>query len=346
MSSYPRGKEPTCPTCQTNTMRDRYSKQCRACYRTPGWFLKKAEPVGLSDDEPPTNSYFDDEWDRFNRWLGRTRTITPGPPKHEKPGRSIVHFSDLHIPFLNQSALLAAIEANRDADVCVIGGDALNAGAASRFIESEIVHPKDEFAKLTVILQTVAETFPEVRVNIGNHPDRIRKYFGTRIAPYMMFLVRTNPLEYVAEGLKREQGVSNITVAKPIIDGLDNSNFVTLVGDCAFTHAEAHSKISTRPAENVARWLRRWERHLPNRPRVVVQEHNHRGGKFYDDELGALLIQAPCLSQNVSYQATSDIKYGPNQLGWVRIEQDADGHCLINRCNYFLLDEHGRERVA
>jgi hypothetical protein len=157
--------------------------------------------------------------------------------------------------------------------------------------------------------------------------------------------VQTNPIQFVVDGLAREHGVRNIHVAKPMIDDLSSSNWGTLIGDCAFTHGETHGKISTRPAENVGRWFRRWERHLPVALRVVVQEHNHRGAMYYDEELGMYLIQAPCLSQNVAYQVGADIKYGPNQIGYTRIVQE-DGCTLINESRFYLLDEEGQERVA
>jgi hypothetical protein len=153
-----------------------------------------------------------------------------------------------------------------------------------------------------------------------------------------------DPIHFIVEGLRRE-GVHNIHVAKPMVDGLETSNWGLMIGDCAFTHGETHGKLSTKPAENVARWMRRWERLLPQRPRVIVQEHNHRGGMYYDEELQALLIQAPCLSQNVEYQVTADLKYSPNQTGYTRIVQE-DGCTLVNESRFYLLEDDGQQRVA
>lgn len=296
-------------------------------------------------DGPIHSTLFDQRWETFTKWIGRS---APSRPPKRLPGQSrkvILHTGDWHIPYMQEEAFHATLEANDDADICVVGGDALNCSAFSRFIESELVHPRDEFAKLTLALQAVAERYPDVRVNIGNHPDRIRKYLAKRLDPWALFLCQVNPIQFVVEGLRKEHGIDNIKVAQPVIPDLDSSNWLTLIGDCAFTHAETHGKLHLRPAENTARWLRKWDRHLPVRPRVVVQEHNHRAGLFYDDELQALLIQAPCLSRNVAYQTAGDLKYSPNQHGFVRIVQ-VDGVTQINESRFYLLDETGEARAA
>jgi hypothetical protein len=295
-------------------------------------------------EEPPPSTVFDDRWDTFTRWIGRTRSIKQ--PKPTKGTRRIIdHYTDLHIPHMNEVAFYTALAKNAGGHHAVLGGDSLNAGAVSRFIESEIVHPRDEFAQLTLALQALAQQYEVVDVNMGNHVDRFRKYFQNRLPPYVMFLCQVNPIQFVVDGLRMEHGIQNIRVAKPVIDGLESSNWMTLVGDCAFTHGESHSKIHMRPVENVAKWMRRWQRHLPLVPRVVVQEHNHRGGMAYDEEAAALLIQAPCFSRNVAYQSGPDLKYGPNQTGYTRIVQD-DGCTLVNESRFYLLEDNGEARVA
>lgn len=339
---------------QLNVSDKTLAHQVNEAKRKLGLVVEKPEPVYApvpddpsepEPDGPSHSTLFDERWETFTRWIGKSE---PGVPcariaNHER--RVIFQTGDWHEPFIVESAFQAAVDANRDADICMVGGDALNACAFSRFIETAHVRPQDEFERLTRRLQALAQMFPEVRVNIGNHPERIKKYFGKRIDPWAMFLVQINPIEFIVDGL-RSEGVTNIYAATPVIDDLDTSNWLTLIGDCAFTHGETHGKLSTRPAENVAKWLRRWERKLPMRPRVIVQEHNHRGAMVYDEELQALLIQAPCLSQDVSYQTGADLKYGPNQHGWVRIVQDSDGRTIINESRYYLVDESGAERVA
>jgi hypothetical protein len=294
---------------------------------------------------PPDSTLFDDRWETFTRWIGRTRRMSKAPGRTAAARVTIDHYADLHIPHMNEAAFYTALAMNRGGNRAVIGGDSLNAGAVSRFIESEIVHPRDEFAQLTLVLQAVAEQYEQVDVNIGNHVDRFRKYFTARLPPYVMFLCQVNPIQFVVDGLRREHGIENIRVARPVIDGLESSNWMTAIGDCVFAHGESHSKIHMRPVENVAKWLRRWRRHLPMEPRVVINEHNHRGGMVYDEEAGALLIQAPCFSHNVTYQAGPDLKYGPNQVGYVRVVQE-HGRTLVNETRFYLLDEDGKERVA
>ncbi len=322
--------------------------------RTKGWAQSQGlligsvqhKPVEMVSDGPEFNSLFDQRWDTFTKWIGRSKP-SRRPDKHRKHNgrRVILHTGDWHIPHMNEAAFQATLDANADADVCVVGGDSLNCSAFSRFIESGHINPRDEFAQLMLALQAVAERYPEVYVNVGNHPDRLRKYFGKRLDSWAMFLVQTNPIQFVVEGLRREHGIDHIQVAKPAIRDHENSNWLTLVGDCAFTHAETHGKLHLRPAENTARWLRKWDRHLAIRPRVVVQEHNHRAGMSYDDELQCLLIQAPCLSMEVPYQTTGDLRYAPNQRGYVRVVQ-VDGVTQINESRFYLLDDSGASRAA
>jgi hypothetical protein len=322
--------------------------------RTKGWALSQNLPIGspqhqvveVSPDGPEPSSLFDQRWETFTKWIGRSKpSARPKKAIKHNGRRVILHTGDWHIPYMHQQAFLATLEANGDADVCVVGGDSLNCSAFSRFIEAGHVNPRDEFAQLTLALQAVAERYPEVYVNVGNHPDRLRKYFGKRLDSWAMFLVQTNPIQFIVDGLRREHGVEHIQVAKPAIRDHENSNWLTLIGDCAFTHAETHGKLHLRPAENTARWLRKWDRHLSVRPRVVVQEHNHRAGMSYDDELQCLLIQAPCLSEDVAYQTGGDLKYSPNQRGYVRVVQ-VDGVTQINESRFYLLDDSGASRAA
>jgi hypothetical protein len=48
LSVYPRGKEPKCPECQIEPLRDRNSLRCLKCSRRPGWHLPAPEPVAPS----------------------------------------------------------------------------------------------------------------------------------------------------------------------------------------------------------------------------------------------------------------------------------------------------------
>lgn len=336
--TIPLHKRPPCPVCGTpNALTAHDAKSCRACWKAR--IRREPVPTPVPEDGPPLSTLFDERWETFTKWIGRSRPSKSGPPKVAGLPREITaHSGDWHIPHMNWDAFGAWVDANRDANRAVVGGDGINAGAASRFIETDFVTPRDEFQQLTQALQICAETWPEVYVNIGNHVDRFRKYFGARLPPYMMFLVQTNPIQFVIEGLRREHGVNNLHLAKPMIDGLESSNFGTFIGDCAFVHGEAHSKIKMRPAESVARWMRRWEQHLPCRPRVIVQEHNHvGGGPNWDAELQAWLIQAPCLSQNVNYQTDARLSYGPNQWGWTRIVQE-HGKTLMNESRWHLYE--------
>lgn len=61
MGCYPRGKEPTCPVCNREIIRNRYAEKCKRCATTPGWHQPRpdvpvapriivSERTPLSDD--------------------------------------------------------------------------------------------------------------------------------------------------------------------------------------------------------------------------------------------------------------------------------------------------------
>jgi hypothetical protein len=55
LSSYPKGKGPTCPECGLMEIRDRNSERCGACARRPGWHVPRADvkPVAAPVIERP-----------------------------------------------------------------------------------------------------------------------------------------------------------------------------------------------------------------------------------------------------------------------------------------------------
>lgn len=336
--SIAKHKRRDCPKCgKPNALTTHDATQCAECYHGRRVAVPSIETP--ENDGPPFSQLFDDRWAVFQQWIGRTKASTRGPSKAVGlPRRVITHSTDWHIPHMNWDAFYAWVEATKDADICVVGGDTLNAGAVSRFVEGAFTTPQEEFAQLTQALQICAETWPEVHVNLGNHPERFRKFFGARLPPYVMFLVQCNPIQFVIEGLRREHGVNNLHLAKPLVLDLEASSFGTPIGDCVFTHGETHSKVKMRPAENVARWMRRWDRFLPVRPRVIVQEHNHHGGgPSFDQETGCWLFQAPCFSHNVNYQVDARMCYGPNMAGWTRIVQENE-QTVINESRFYVFD--------
>jgi hypothetical protein len=318
------------------------SKRCLQCYRkalrTRTQVAEAASPFTLGDGPPPS-TLFDDRWRTFNNWIGRSQKSTPGRKAKRGKERIIFHSTDWHVPFLNEQAFKWALERNTDADTCVIGGDFFNGGAASRFVETEFIQPREEFEQATRLFQMCAQRFEEVYVNLGNHGDRYRRYFGSRVPPYMMFLINHDPIAFIAEGLRKEHGIENIHISKPVLQDLEESRWMTMIGDCAFAHGETSSKVKMRPAEQVARWTRRWTDKLDVVPRVIVQEHNHYGGMTYDHECRAHLIQAPCLSGDHNYQAKADVRGSPNTLGYVRIVQDENGVTDINQSRYYTYED-------
>jgi hypothetical protein len=281
---------------------------------------------------------FDDYWNRFNDYIGRHQSLSSRATMAPGSVERIAHLTDLHVPHLDETAFARVLAETAGFDTAVLGGDFWNAGAASRFLEVPELrsrresHPRVELLKATAILSAVASHYPRVKVNRGNHVDRVRKYFAKQVPPELHFLIMTDPLSFIVDGLQREQGTSNIELARPVVDDLPTSDWLTIVGDCAFTHAESSSSVKMRPAENTAKFLNRWRHRLPT-IRVVCQEHNHKGGKVPDSDLGMLLVQTPALSIDQPYQFAPDIRSTPNQIGYTRVVQ-VDGVTDWNRTDF------------
>lgn len=337
MSCYPKGKEPLCPVCRTRPLRERSASRCQECARGARMWATTPAPApepAKALPEPSAPGSFDAHWETFNYFIGRTPK--PLPPPAMDPGRTheIIHLADLHVPFHRHDLLREIVAETRGAGTCVVGGDFFNAGAFSRFLPhpGEIpVSPSDELAQARAVLQYLAQSYGRVVLRLGNHPDRIRKYFSARIPQEMMFLVMTDVLSFIARDLP------NVEVAKPLLAHLDTSHWITMIGDCAFTHAETHGKSHLKPAQSTYDWLRRWTGHLPAVPKVICQEHNHRGAMAPSDDGQALLIQTPCLSRDVPYQFDAALKYGPNVTGYTRIVQDERGVTDWNLSRYYTV---------
>lgn len=339
MSCYAPGAERECPVCHQKRIRERGSKVCAECAKTAyrrrldsstGSWSVPEEPIVAAP--PPLT--FDQKYAAFNAWIGRTDISVP-PPAFDDRMHDIIHLSDCHVPYCDLDSLRGIVAETRGAGTCVVGGDFFNAGAFSRFVDADKISPREELTEAQVVLQFLAENYGKVIIRRGNHPDRIRKYFAQRVPPEMMFLVTTDVLPMLAAGL------SNVEVAQPVRAGAPNSDWITVVGDCAFTHGETHSVIEGRPAVNVDKWMRMWEDHLPRGIKVLCQEHNHAALKMPSRDGKRLLIMTPALSQNVDYQFDASLKWKPNHIGYTRIVQNERGETDWNLSGYYLWRPNG-----
>jgi hypothetical protein len=343
VSCYKTGSERQCPICQEKRIRERSSKVCQSCFRSIHSHGRETANVHdpIAEVVPATPPVaFDEKYEAFNAWIGRTDRCVE-PPAFEGEEHTIVHLADCHVPFCNLDALRSIVSATRGAGTCVVGGDFFNAAAFSRFVstDNDFVGAKDELTQAQTVLQYISENYTRVILRRGNHPDRIKKYFGARVPPELMFLVTTDILPLLAAGLP------NVEIAAPLLPQFGNSHWITMVGDCAFTHAETHSKIPMRPVGNVEAWLTKWGAHLPRKPAVICQEHNHKAGMMVSQDGQTLLIHTPALSMDVDYQWQASMAWTPNQTGYTRICQDENGTTDWNASG-FVLWRGGEEKEA
>jgi hypothetical protein len=344
VSCYKPGAERECPSCHEKRIRERSAKVCCACSRNRavsphGEHGQDSEhgresPAEVIPAKPPVT--WDEKYAAFNSWIGRTDCCVE-PPAFEGEEHTIIHLADCHVPYCNLDALRDIVASTRGASCCVVGGDFFDAQAFSRFVPTDATYvgAREEISQAQIVLQFLAENYPRVIVRRGNHPDRVRKYFATRIPPEMMFLVTTDLLPMIANGLP------NVEIAQPVCAGAPNSAWITMRGDCAFTHGETHSVIEGRPVTNVDKWMRMWEDHLPSDVKVICQEHNHAALKMPSRDGKRLLIMTPALSTNVNYQFDASLKWKPNHIGYTRIVQNERGETDWNLSGYYLWRPNG-----
>jgi predicted phosphodiesterase len=116
MSSYPKGKGPTCGVCKTHAIRERGASKCGRCNKEPGWHLDDA-------DHPTLPRGYESQWLQWQKYIGQAKERYCGPSKRPvNIGRQkILIASDFHAPFHHQEYVAAMFEREKDADLLIVG---------------------------------------------------------------------------------------------------------------------------------------------------------------------------------------------------------------------------------
>jgi predicted phosphodiesterase len=140
---------------------DRLRKLCsqKENYRAPG---KPGDPFGKI---PRARNPFDEKW---------------VPLQIEGPTRALV-MSDIHLPFHDRAALMAALRAGKRAKVKLIllNGDMIDCHAISKWEKDPRKRDFPGELKMTrSFLETLRAAFPKARIilKLGNHEERFESY--------------------------------------------------------------------------------------------------------------------------------------------------------------------------
>lgn len=226
-----------------------------------------------------------------------------------KPRRKILALSDLHVPFTDEAKLQKAIELNRGADICVLGGDVLDQYGCSRWRKKEDIPHEQEIDGGVRLLEYLSETFPVVLILRGNHDERPIKKIRDSIPADLLYLVDTSgPLGFIT---------------RPFSNVWYHDNWYLQIGDAIFTHAELSSAVEGKPATMTADFFihKGWMKRLGlDNIRVVVQAHTHQVSAMYREDLK--MMECGCLAKTMEYTIESSARMRPPQNGCVCVIQN------------------------
>lgn len=339
MSTFPRGKEPTCAECGINKLRDRGSERCQQCARTPGWHSHQTPNI-----IEPLNS-FDGAWAQWQKAIGMSKDRYAGPRNASINGRKkILVVPDLHAPFHEPQMFADMLEREKDADQCICIGDLSDSYALSTYTHYRRVSFSEEWASVTLCVQALSEHFPAVDVVIGNHDARLEKRLRERLSEDMVDAVK-----YLSGGIlcpitALAKRYPNVHVAHHAVSGGDSIDWFTTCGDAWLGHPEKYSRVPGAALRFVDEWLNDNEHALNlDRYRLVVLGHTHTYSQFLW-RAGTMLIECGCLCAQQGYMMKPRIGGRPQRRGYVTFEQE-NGVTDLNTVRFHCFDVE-REHVA
>lgn len=269
-------------------------------------------------------------------YIGKKKKVKQHAKKQAKKRTKILCISDFHIPFHNEKLITSIVEEHKDADSVIIPGDFLDCYSVSRFSKKKNIPLKEELTQATAVLDFLANRFSKVTIIVGNHGDRVRKYFEQRIDPSLMFLVQYDVMELISHSY------SNVHIVKDhyLFDngrGEGEIEHFTVVGkDCVVGHFEKSSVIPIRAAQNSYNWIASWGKIFGiENVRLFLQGHTHRLSKYPIGDGTTTIGETGSLCQIQDYSIEASGKYTAHLNGYWVIYQD-DGITDINNSNFIL----------
>jgi hypothetical protein len=226
---------------------------------------------------------------------------------------------------------------HKDADRLIIPGDVLDCYSVSRFSKKKHFPLKDELSIAVSVIDWLASVFPQIDMLEGNHTDRVRKYFEARVDPSLMFLVKHDLLEMIAQPYKNVRVVKDEYKFKNGNGGETISYFMRLGKDCVIGHFETSSKMPLKASVTAYEWLRSWGSYFGIADiRLFLQGHTHRLSKYPIGDGTTVIGETGCVAQIQDYAVDSGAKYSAHLNGYWVIYQK-DGVTDVNRSNFYII---------
>ena len=295
----------------------------------------------LSSDDRPKGMPYDRAWALWLDHIGASRDTYEGPAKPRKRGkrRRIVAAGDFHIPFHSRSAVAALVAKEaKHTDTLLIGGDFGDAYAASVYTKYQSVGFEAEHAEKTAVLQGLSQAFPEIIWLKGsNHSDRYEKRLRESLSRDVLSAVMEMTGGVLNPELALARRYPNIKVQCWKTPSGSEVDWLTVIGDVAFSHAERYSRVPGNALRAVEEWLDDFSGHLGlPEIRAVVQFHTHVMS-LIPWRSGMLLVEPGAMCEMQDYQLRSKISGRPQRLGYVSMELE-DGKLDVNSVRLHWLD--------
>jgi len=321
------------------TFRSRYLRALQ--WKADGGRVDVPQPI------PEPIGTYDEAWAAWRRRLGMAKDRYRGPKiKLQSSERQrVLVLPDIHAPYHHPQMLADVIEAERTADICVVMGDISDSYAISRFDKSHRAPIDEEIRQVEIILATLSERFPEVRIIRGNHDARLERQLTARLNDLEFIqaikYMTGGTLDFVQAAARRFPNVQVCGVNAA--DG-HRADWMMVLGDVVFLHAEKFSRVPISALRSIEEWLSDNERMLglPDDWRVVIQAHTHQLS-WHPWRANKLLVECGCLCQTPGYAVSARVGGRPQRRGYVTLEM-VDGKCDVSQVKTHWLD--GSERYA
>ena len=336
-NQYPKGHEPTCPTCQTNPIRTRGSQGCRQCRIDPGWHLYQSEKVPTSLREPLSS--FEEAWRQWQSAIGmaKDRYAPSTRPQNVSKKQKILVIPDLHAPFHEPEMFAAMLEAEADADHAICIGDVGDAYSLSSFVKYERMPFSEEWASVTLVMQELATRFPKVTVVIGNHDGRLEKRIRERLSEDMVDAIKYMTGGTLCPLTALAKRYPNVEIARHQIPGGHAVDWCASVGDAWLGHPEKFSITPGAVLRKVEEWIQDNESAMGfDRYALIVVGHTHQYAQI-PWRSRQMLVECGALCKTHGYMTSPKIGGRPQRRGYLVFDQH-DGRTDLNSVRFFWFD--------
>jgi UDP-2,3-diacylglucosamine pyrophosphatase LpxH len=234
------------------------------------------------------------------------------------------------------AAMIARESKNTDLAICI--GDVGDAYSLSRFAKYERVPYETEWAEVTLAMQTMSESFPEVHIVVGNHDARLRRSLAAHLSGDMVDAINAMTGGTLCPITAIAKRFDNITIAKHYIpDTTLSVDWLTVRGDAIFAHPEKYSRVPGSALRAFEEWCSDSAMSMGlDQIKLLVMGHTHTLA-WLPWRSSSLLVECGCLCQTQGYMTQARIGGRPQRRGYVTLTQH-DGITDLNSVKLHWFD--------